>query len=187
MINAKMRHIDPNLMIMPKRESSSDHQVSDEDEDVDSDDEYNFDPGEISRNIAICQVIDEKKLTECLLKAKNDNFRNVLVAVQSELYEDFDGLGAYSFGLGALVFALSSIDCIPFDGDAIEINAENFPFLNPRIEFYAPVARISLLLRAAEQADTRLTNASAGRLVVSSEDIRKFNLMAEYITTSLEA
>lgn len=84
------------------------------------------------------------------------------------------------------MFALSSIGCVPVDGDVDEISSDNFPLLNPRIEFYAPIERAPLLLNAAEQAKIRLRNGNEGTLNASSEDVRGFNLMAEYIMNTFE-
>lgn len=144
-------------------------------------DDFIFDPGPVSLEYTRSHIQHEKEIFDQLGAAGKESFDETLFAIRDELYEEIDGFAMYAFGLGGLVLGLAAFGCIPVDGDTDEIAADTFPLLNPWVRFYIPGEKIPVLLMAAQYADVAVKNGDGGSVDAYCDDVRKFNLMAEYL------
>lgn len=143
--------------------------------------EFTFDPGPLSFNYTNSHIEEEKETFDRLVAAGKENFDTVFFAIDDEMYQQIDGWALYKFGLGGLALGLAYMGCIPINGGADEISSDNFPILNPYIDFHVPKEKVLFLIEAAEKVGVSLRNGSGGTLTAYCDDVRKFNFMAKNI------
>lgn len=124
-------------------------------------------------------IAREAELLARIEAISEEEQKQKLEEICDELHEDCDLLIGLDFGVAGLVDALTATGCVTISscngGVMGDVHTESFPW----IIFHAPRTLIDLLLQAATEANVGLVNTHAGMLEAYSDEIIKFNNMAD--------
>ena len=136
---------------------------------------------EVTIDDAIETITREAALLRRIEAIPKDRQTESLEEIEDELRDDCDPLIGLDLGVAGLVEALTAIGCVTISSCNGGIMGDNHAASFPWIIFHAPEGLADLLLHAAEEADTGLINNYSGMLEVYSDNIWKFNKMADHL------
>lgn len=126
-------------------------------------------------------VTDERVLLEHMSKVGEEGQEKQLEDISETLREDMSPLTPFDLGVGGLVYALSSIGCVPISSCNGGVMGDFHALEHPWLIFYSPTTVVVMLLKAAEQAGVGLTNYENGMLEAFSGSALGFNKMADFL------